>query len=165
MLTAKGFDDPFFTPDPPPPPVDSPDLKFPLNDDKNIDPSGGPSRKSLDLDDPANYKRDVEYDPEDNSFRIREKVGDGDIRTPLFLESEDYLKYRANQDETDYWRQRLDALSMFNQKVKLPTLYKEGIFDRLFGGQGISIKPQGNMELSFGGNWQNMENPNLTQRS
>ncbi len=45
------------------------------------------------------------------------------------------------------------------------TLYKEGIFDRLFGSNKISIKPQGNLDLTFGGNWQNMKNPNLTQRA
>lgn len=168
VFTARGSDDPFFSPDPPPPPVDTPDtqeLRFPLDPGRSLDPQPETGPKSLDLDDPANYKKTVEYDPEENRFYIDQKVGDEHLTNPTYMDADEYLKYRGQQDETDYWKQRLDALSMFNQKVKLPTLNKEGIFDRLFGSDKISIKPQGNLDLSFGGNWQNMKNPNLTQRS
>jgi len=166
VFTARGYDDPFSPdPPPPPPPVDTPDLRFPIVDESNLDPQKGSTPSSIDLNDPANIQKTVEYDAEEDRFYINEKVGEENIKNPTYLEGSEYLKLKAQQDENDYWRQRLDALSMFNQKVKLPTLYKEGIFDRLFGSNKISVKPQGNLDLTFGGSWQNMKNPNLTQRA
>ena len=29
----------------------------------------------------------------------------------------------------------------------------------------MSVKPQGNVDVTFGGNWQNIKNPTLTQRA
>jgi cell surface protein SprA len=169
VFTARGYDDPFFSPDPPPPDdstkTKKDSLRFPIEDDKNLDPQKGRKRSSIDLNDPANIKKDIEYNPEENRFYMNEKVGESDVKNPTYMDSEEYLKYRGQQDETDYWKQRLDALSMFNQKPKLPTLYKEGIFNRLFGSDKITVKPQGNLDLTFGGSWQNMKNPNLTQRA
>ena len=43
-------------------------------------------------------------------------------------------------------------------------MYKEGLFDRIFGGTGIQVRPQGNVDVTLGGNWQNIKNPALTQR-
>ncbi|MFT4061553.1 MAG: cell surface protein SprA [Edaphocola sp.] len=161
VFTARGFDDPYF--DPPPPPNDTPEMRFPL--EQNTMSGNDTTAAGMDLNDPANVKKIVEYNPEDSTYTLREQVGGKDIKPPTYLTAEEYMKMKAAQDETDYWKQRLDALSMFNQKPKLPTLYKEGIFDRLFGNNGISVKPQGNMDLTFGGSWQNMKNPNLTQRA
>ncbi|WP_181358314.1 cell surface protein SprA [Taibaiella chishuiensis] len=167
MFTARGFDDPLFNPDPTPTPTPAPDdsLRFPIEEKENLDPSRNAGRSSIDLKDPANIKKGVEYDPDEKRYYLNEKVGEENIKNPTYMDAEEYLKYRGQQDETDYWKERLDALSMFNQKPKLPTLYKEGIFDRLFGSNKISVKPQGNLDLTFGGNWQNMKNPNLTQRA
>lgn len=164
VFTARGFEDPYFDPPPPPPPNDTPDLHFPIEQEKQL---GADDRKrpSIDLKDPDNVKKNVEYNAEENRFYLNEQVGGQDIKNPTYLEGSEYLKLKSKEDETDYWRQRLDALSMFNQKPKLPQLTKEGIFDRLFGSNKISIKPQGNLDLTFGGNWQNMKNPNLTQRA
>jgi cell surface protein SprA len=164
VFTARGFKNPYFDPPPPPPPTDTPQLHFPIPPEE-IAPSPEPEKPGINLQDPSNIKKTVEYDPQSNRFYINEQVGDHDIKNPTYLEGDEYLKLKGQEDETDYWRQRLDALSMFNQKPKLPVLYKEGIFDRLFGSNKISVKPQGNLDLTFGGNWQNMKNPNLTQRA
>ena len=48
---------------------------------------------------------------------------------------------------------------------ELPQMYKEGLFDRIFGNNSITVKPQGNVDVTFGGNWQNIKNPTLTQRA
>ena len=37
------------------------------------------------------------------------------------------------------------------------------LVDRIFGGSTIEVKPQGNVDLFFGGNWQNVKNPTLVQ--
>ncbi len=164
VFTARGFEDPHFDPPPPPPSADTPELHFPIDPGDQL---GTPEKKqpSIDLNDPANVEKKVEYNADEKRFYMNEQVGGQDIKNPTYMEADEYLKQKSEQDETDYWRQRLDALSMFNQKPKLPSLTKEGIFNRLFGSDKITVKPQGNLDLTFGGSWQNMKNPNLTQRA
>ncbi|MDI9320186.1 MAG: cell surface protein SprA [Phycisphaerales bacterium] len=138
-------------------------LKFPIYDHKeNGRPDSKPS--GMDLPDPSNVQKTVEYDEKENKYYFIEKVGDSYIRNPTYLTQEEYQKYRAQQDEHNYWRRRLDALTMFNKKPELPTMYKEGLFDRIFGGTAIQVRPQGNVDVTLGGNWQQIKNPALTQR-
>jgi cell surface protein SprA len=138
-------------------------LKFPINDEREI---LNPYTKAsgMDLNDPANVQKTIEYDAKDHKYYFLEKVGDTYVRTPTYLSQEEYIRYRAQQDESNYWRRRMDALTMFNKKPELPTMYKEGLFDRIFGGTGIQVRPQGNVDVTLGGNWQNIKNPALTQR-
>lgn len=167
-ISAYSFDDPFFIPDPTPndDSTGKDSLKFPIEDKKQINPEkDGVNKPTIDLNDPSNIRKEVTYAPEENRYYLNEKVGDYDIKNPTYMSAEEYLKYRAQQDENDYWKQRLDALSMFNQKPNLPTLYKDGIFNRLFGSDALTITPQGNLDLTFGGSWQNMKNPALPQRA
>jgi cell surface protein SprA len=144
-------------------PTASDSLKFPIYDhSENLNPDGHST--GMDLKDPENLSKRVEYDEKENKYYFVEKVGDDYVRTPTYLSQEEYLKYRAEQDEKSYWRRRMDALTMFNKKPELPVMYKEGLFDRLFGGTGIQVRPQGNVDVTLGGNWQNIKNPALTQR-
>lgn len=131
-------------------------LKFPIKDDG--------TSSGMDLKDPSNVNRTVEYDEKENKYYFVEKVGDQYVRNPTYLTQEEYQKYKADEDERSYWRRRMDALSMFNKKPEMPVMYKEGIFDRIFGGTGIQVRPQGNVDVTVGGNWQNIKNPALTQR-
>ncbi|HET8573017.1 MAG TPA: cell surface protein SprA [Edaphocola sp.] len=168
LKTAKSDARPFFPPIPFPG-ADSTDshgedsLRFPLHDGKTGYPENSESPSSMDFNPPANYHQEVHYNPEDSSYDIIQKAGDQTIRPPVSMDAGDYYEYRARQAENEYFRQRLAALSMFNQEAKLPTLSKKSIFDRLFGGNTISVKPQGNLDLTFGGSWQNMKNPNMIQ--
>lgn len=138
-------------------------LKFPV-----YDHTGNPSDKtpsSIDLKDPANIKKSVEYNPDDNSYYFNEKLGDRYMRNPTFMTFDEYVKYQGQKDEEAYWKRRMDALSLFNTKPQLPTMYREGLFNRIFGGDAISVRPQGNVDVTFGGNWQNIKNPTLPQRA
>lgn len=165
---AHDNDDPFEFYDEPQP--DTPrnsnrdtSLHFPVYDNSGIPGERNPS--SIDLNDPSNLQKSVEYDPQDNRYYFNEKLSDRYLRNPTYMTSEEYAKYRAEQDEQSYWKRRLDALTLFNKKPQLPTMYKEGIFDRIFGGSTISVRPQGNVDVTFGGNWQNIQNPTLPQRA
>lgn len=166
---ARGFRYPFEYEEPEP--VDSPvvaqtrdTLRFPISDHRN-EPGTDQRNSGLDLGDPSNVRRTVEYDPTDNNYNLSEKVGDQFIRNPSFMSFDEYQKYSAEQERQNYWKRRLDALTMFNKKPDLPVMYKEGIFDRIFGGQSISVRPQGNVDVTVGGNWQNIQNPTLVQRA
>jgi len=137
-------------------------LKFPIYD-KTGDPMVDKTPGTIDFQDPSNIKKTVEYDADENRYYFTQKIGDQYFRDPTYLTMDEYIKYQAKQDEQDYWKRRMDALTIFNKKPQLPQMYKEGIFDRIFGGSGISVRPQGNVDVTFGGSWQNIKNPTLVQ--
>src|SRR5690606_11360122 len=165
---ARGFRFPFdYDPDPQPDTpatADSPKLIFPIYDNPG-DPLNVHTPSSIDLSDPSNVKKTIEYDPENNRYYISEKVGDQFYHNPTYMTLDEYLKYQGQKDEQAYWKRRMDALTLFNKKPTLPTMYKEGIFDRIFGGTSIQVRPQGNVDVTIGGNWQNIKNPTLVQRA
>lgn len=160
---ARDYDGPFDDPDPAPDSTraDSP-LRFPIHDRRN-QYEEVPS--SIDLKDPPGIKNSIEYDADSNRYNFSEKLGNDYMRSPSFMTFDEYMKYRAEKDEETYWKRRLDALTLFNKKPELPVMYKEGIFDRIFGGSTISVRPQGNVDVTFGGNWQNIQNPTLPLRA
>lgn len=140
-------------------------LKFPLYD-KTGDPVADYNRpKSMDFPDAKNEKSEFSYDPDSNRYYYSSYFGRQYSRTPTYLSLDEYKKYRGKIDEDAYWRRRLDAMMLFNKKPELPQMYKEGMFDRIFGPGGITVKPQGNVDVTFGGNWQNIKNPTLVQRA
>ncbi len=176
QVAARGYKGHFDYDDPDPDPQpDSPavvqkkadtlhNLKFPIYDNSG-DPTMDTHPSSIDLKDPSNFKKTVDYDPTEQRYYFNEKLGDDFLRNPTFLTLDEYLKYQGSQDENAYWQRRMDALSLFNKKPELPQMYKEGLFDRIFGNNSIVVKPQGNVDVTFGGNWQNIQNPTLVQRA
>ena len=162
----------FYEPGPEPQPVDSPTvaddsahrLRFPITD-RTGNPAQDNHANGFDLHDPANLEHGVDYDPSDGHYYLTEKVGDEFVRNPAYLTFDEYQKYSATQDEQKYWKQRLDALTLFNKQPTMPVMYKQGIFDRIFGSPTIQVKPQGNVDVTFGINSQNIKNPTLVQRA
>jgi cell surface protein SprA len=140
-------------------------LRFPIYD-KTGDPVQDYNRpRSIDLNDPKNEKKGFEFDPDSNRYNYSDKLGGDFLRNPTYLTLDEYEKYRAQQDQDAYFQRRMDGLMLFNKQPELPQMYKEGLFDRIFGGNSIQVKPQGNVDVTFGGNWQNIKNPTLTQRA
>ena len=155
------------SPDPLPdsPAVKKDTLKFPIYDHFTNDPLQEQNPSSIDLNDPSNVNKVLEYDGNEKKYFFNEKIGNDFIRNPSYLTLEEYLKYRGAADEKQYWRRRIDALSQFSKKPQLPTMNRDGVFDRIFGGTGIQVRPQGNVDVTFGGHWQNIKNPMLVQRA
>lgn len=166
-VAARDIDDPFEYDEPADDTSgrkkDTTQLKFPINDNTALPDNQVPA--SIDLKDPSNIKKEVEYSPEDTGYYFSEKLGDRYLDAPTFMTFDEYMKYQGQKDEQTYWKRRMDALTLFNKKPDLPVMYKKGLFDRLFGGNTISVKPQGNVDIDVGGNWQNIQNPTLPQRA
>jgi hypothetical protein len=150
--------------------VDSPDnnlndsLKFKI-EDRVTDIYNDPPPKQFDLKDPKNIKKEVEYDPELQQYSISEKIGNSYYRAPSYMTFEEFLKYQAGKDEEAYFKKRANTISQITKKGGIIPKVNLGnaIFDRIFGGSTIEVKPQGNIEMFFGGNWQNVKNPTLVQ--
>ena len=165
-VAASGHDSPDpYVPNPDPQP-DSPannTLRFPIREHTG-NPLTDPPNNPYDLHDPSNVDKSIDYNPIDNKYYLTEKIGNDFYRTPTYMTFEEYQKYIAQQEQDNYWRRRLDALTEFSKKPDMPQMYKEGIFDRIFGNNTISVRPQGNVDITLGGNWQNIQNPTLPQR-
>lgn len=111
---------------------------------------------------PSNVEQTVEYDPESGNYLIIEKIGDEYYRAPSYLTFEEYLEWRSRQQEREYFDKisgisneyksgsgKIDPLSKIN--------IEKNLIDRLFGGNEISIEPQGNIDLTFGVTHNNTE--------
>ena len=141
-------------------------LRFPIYDKMGDPVTDYHNPGSIDLKDPKNEEKSIEFDPQDsNRYEFKDKLGDNFLRNPTYLTLDEYEKYKGQADEDAYWQRRLDALTQFNKTPELPQMYKEGLFDRIFGSNTISVKPQGNVDVTFGVNSQNIKNPTLTQRA
>ena len=122
----------------------------------------------FDLDDPSVIEQNVEYDPETGYYIITETIGDDNYRPPTYMTFEEYMDWNAQQQEQEYFEQlagygddgggsgRRDPIEQFD--------IKRNLLDRLFGGSKVDIRPQGEIGLTFGLDFQKVENPTLTLR-
>ncbi len=112
----------------------------------------------------------VEYDENIKRYVIVKKVGDYQVKTPLFMSTTEYQKYRLQKDIDAYYKKKISALnsdkkgSKEEQKNLLPTYYVNStLFSTIFGGNAIEVDIQGALDVSLGGLYQNVENPNLSE--
>ena len=143
----------------------SPDsLKYPIKD-RNGDFVTDPVNNSVDLDDPANIVKTVEYDPETKLYVVRETVGGFAVRPPQYLTYDEYVKYIEQQQKNEFVKGRNNGAELVERKgIVAPINTKNKTLDRLFGGLTVDIRPSGNIELTLGGNSTKIANPTLPQR-
>jgi len=144
---------------------DSPSLKYPMKE-REGDFVTDKSKDPFYLKDPKAIEQNVEYDPATGMYVVTEKVAGQDVRPPMYMTYEDYLKYTEKQERDAYIKDRQHAISLVEDKSIVPPIQvKKQFFDKLFGGSKIEIKPQGNVEMTLGGNVQKTNNPNIPIRN
>jgi cell surface protein SprA len=153
--------------------IDSPDnaknpadtLKYPITD-RSVDKFNTEPKNEFNLKDPSNIITEVEYDTASHQYSISEKLGSQYYRNPSYMSLEDFLKVQGAKDEEAYWKKRASTFGLITKKGSATPQVDLGnaIFDRLFGGTSIDVKPTGNFDLTFGGIWQNIQNPALPER-
>ena len=138
-------------------------LRFPIPESKNpydVTHSGG-----LYLKNPSNLKEDVTYDPKNNEYTITNKIGTLDYRNPASFSFDEYRKYDTRRALDSYWQERANSSSGATRLGVIPQLRVGGqLFDRVFGGNTIDIKPQGSTELTFGVISNRRDDPFISQR-
>ncbi|MDQ3047136.1 MAG: cell surface protein SprA [Bacteroidota bacterium] len=146
-------------------PLDTPevDLPYPYSDQSTGDPLNYPNSGGLMLENPSNINTNVEYDPTTGTYIINQTMGGMDYRPPTYMESEEYQNYMFNKQVKSYWDQRVDAETQNNQNnTVIPKLHVGGeVFDRIFGGNTVDIRPNGSAELIFAYNGTKTKNPAL----
>jgi len=151
------------------PSVDTPEtkkdsLQFPI-EDRHADKFNEDPNATFDLKDPSNIKTKVDYDPTTQEYNIEEKVGETYYRPSTYMSYDEFMKYQSGKDEEAYFKKRANTISQITKKGGVVPKVNLGnaLVDRIFGGSTIEVKPQGNVDLFFGGNWQNVKNPTLVQ--
>tara|TARA_R110002096_G_scaffold109056_12_gene238712 strand:+ start:36057 stop:43514 length:7458 start_codon:yes stop_codon:yes gene_type:complete len=139
------------------------ELIYPFQDKSN---EGLNEKESpLFLSDPSNVKKEFEYDPETGQYNYRQKMGERDFRNPTYMTLDEYLEYDMEKSQKDFWNQKGNAQTLNETEGFRPQINVKGeLFDRIFGGNVIDIRPQGSAELSFGINTSKRENPILPER-
>lgn len=149
--------------------IDTPkptDLKYPYKDNSVGDGVTNPNSGGLKLKDPSNVKTNVDYDPSTGNYNVTQKIGDMNYRPPTYIDSKEYQDYIFRKQVKSYWGQKVHAESP-NSKSNptIPKLTVGGeVFDRIFGGNTVDIRPNGSAELIFAYNGTRTKNPALPAR-
>lgn len=117
------------------------------------------------LPDPQNVTIEITYDPLTGTYLKTRKVGDMVIGTPVAISFEDYLQYDMDRALQQYWRQKASPMGFESRNGVIPEIYVGGeLFDRIFGGSTIDIRPTGSAELIFGVQSNKREDPALDEK-
>lgn len=143
-------------------PIEDVILPYKFQDNSDKDPLNYPTG-GLMLHDPSNIDTDVEFDPATGNYNVSQKMGGLNYRPPSYMDSEEYQDYMFRKQVRDYWNARSHAETQNNQSnTVIPKLQVGGeIFDRIFGGNTVDIRPNGSAELIFAYNGTKTENPAL----
>jgi cell surface protein SprA len=120
-----------------------------------------PSVSPLILKDPSNLQMDIDIDTA-NNYIIYEKVGETNYRPISTMTFEEFQKYQEERMIKEYWRNRsvgLDGESAVSGRRLIPPIYISPVFDRIFGGSYVDIRPNGYVNLDFGARYQRIDNP------
>ncbi|MBS0011603.1 MAG: cell surface protein SprA, partial [Bacteroidales bacterium] len=139
-------------------------LRFPFKDRSGI-PWEERALSPLSMDMPSNFSSQVIYDPEKNEYIYYEKVGNLDIRQPVYMSRDDYYDFIFENSIRDYWRYKFSGDESLARGSLIPQIQFGGeAFDKIFGSNVINIIPQGSAELIFGINISRTENPTLSEK-
>jgi cell surface protein SprA len=123
----------------------------------------------LDLQDPSNIKKTIEYDPVSGLYVFRTKIGDQEVATPFSLSPDEYMQYTLKQSMADYFRDKnteaynnKDEKDEFSLKdIKLDI----GAAEKLFGPGGVKVRTQGYVEATMGIKRNSTDNPILSEQT
>jgi cell surface protein SprA len=148
------------------PEVDPPDLPYPFKDNQGHVPLLEPKSKFF-LETPENIKTETKYDPSTGNYEVEQKIGETDYRPDTYMSKKEFQDYMFRKQMRDYFRSRVtaDELNEKPRKGMIPPLkVNSELFDRIFGGNTVDIKPTGTAELLFGLVHTKNQNPAIPQR-
>lgn len=140
-------------------------LPFPFKDQPAFGFPEKPDTSSLFLKKPGNIEYQIEFDPVTGQYIFYEKVGKLNYRLPQAMSLKDYVDYDFRNSVREYWRQRQNQSEREAMSSMIPGLTVQSeAFNKVFGGNTISVKPQGYVEVSFGYQMNATDNPAIPER-
>lgn len=116
-------------------------------------------------------KYSVSYNKQLDKYIVVELLGDYKIGTPIYMTPLEFMNYRLKNDIKEYFKEKNDALSKKKgakdaQKNLLPKYYVNSkFFESIFGGNTVEVIPSGSLNIKLGGIYQNVDNPQLSERN
>ncbi|MHB1279470.1 MAG: hypothetical protein ACYC1Q_13865, partial [Bacteroidia bacterium] len=120
---------------------DSLKLKYPIKDNPLY---GDKQVNNLDFEDPQVIRTETYFDTSDGTYKTRQVLGGTEYRPTEVQTFDEYLKDLEKKETQDYIRQRSNANSFVRGGGLIPPI-KVGpkVFDKIFGGGTIDVRPQG----------------------
>ena len=119
----------------------------------------------VDLKDPPNIKTTYKYDPNTGNYLEIITIGGRPLGSPRVLTFDQYQRAKEIQDREIYYRKKSNADNYVKGGGIIPQIaVTPEIFDKVFGGGLIDIRPSGSAEITFGGNFNKIENPSFPVR-
>ena len=126
------------------------------------------STSPLLLSNPSSINLDISLDTTGNFYNISEKFGPYDYRTESKIPYNLYREYKERQLVKEYWKTISSSKDgddeITGEGLAIPPIQLGRFAQRLFGGDQITIQPNGSVVLDFGGLWQRVDNPSLPIR-
>lgn len=140
--------------------------KFSVNSNKTNKIEDVDEKNPIDLKQPSNIQRTVEYDPYTGNYLIYVTVGKLKMSTPLILSPEEFRAFSLKQGMNTYWiKKNAETQSNFEDKFNLTDMhFNLGPAEKIFGPGGVQIKTQGSTELKFGIRRNNIQNYSIEER-
>lgn len=147
-------------------------VAFSQEDENANDTVKGFNKGSISIGNPKSIVDAYTYDPISNKYILTQTFDGYNVKYPIVLSPEEYQKLVLKESVHDYFKQKLDAIdgkkegSEAAKKDLLPR-YKENskLFETIFGGNTIDIKPTGSVEMDLGVRYTKQDNPSFSPRN
>lgn len=138
-------------------------------DQEQQEPKTGYDSGNIHLQNPPSISQMYEYNPTLDRYVLNTKIDDITIGYPLFLTPKEYEDLFMKETISNYFKSKSDAVASDNptdQKDLLPS-YKinSKLFESIFGGNTIDVKPTGTVDLDLGIRYSKQDNPALSPRN
>ncbi len=101
--------------------------------------------------DPPGITTEIIYDPDLDLYYVIKKSGDRIIGRPYLLGFEEFLEYDLDRALQKYWNEKSKPQAFDRGGGVIPQIHiGSEVFDKIFGGGTIDIRPTGSAELVFG---------------
>lgn len=123
--------------------------------------------EGLDMKDPPNVVRTVEYNINTGLYEIHHRVGDIDYLPVQYMTMDEYMKFDSDRALHNYWQSKMVAAGgqQGGGDGIIPSIYiANPLFNRIFGGSSIDVRLQGSVELLFGVRHNYRADPMVTRR-
>ena len=124
------------------------------------------------LKDPKSILSGYTYDPETDRYVYTNSVDGFTIDYPIILTPQEYESLVLKESMRTYFRKKSDAVDGKKdgaeeaKKDLLPRYYvKSGLFETIFGGNTIDVKPTGSVEMDLGFRYTKQDNPSFSPRN
>ncbi len=138
-------------------------LLYPIKDNAAGEKPG--YKNNIDLYDPS-VKTIVEYNPTTGKYEEYKEIAGRKI-LQRSMDRDEYMEYSAKEERKRYFEQRAKSNAGeagYNTNKKINLVKSPPILDKVFRGGLVDIQPSGSAELTFGGIFNTVRNPQFSAR-